>query len=73
MGVVRKNKYRTTNESIRWRRRLGNEYALYKGNYLLSIGTIKEIADHLKIKEKTVHYYKTPSYKKELQKKKEED
>lgn len=41
-----------------------NEYALYKGNYLLSIGTIKEIADHLKIKEKTVHYYKTPSYKK---------
>lgn len=41
-----------------------NEYALYKGNDLLSFGTIKEIADHLKIKQKTVHYYKTPTYKK---------
>ena len=44
--------------------KMSNEYALYKGNDLLSIGTIKEIADQLKIKEKTVYYYKTPTYKK---------
>lgn len=44
--------------------KLINEYALYKGDDLLSIGTIKEIAHHLKIKEKTVKFYKTNSYKK---------
>ena len=38
------------------------EYALYKGDELLAFGTIKEISDQLKIKEKTLHYYKTPSY-----------
>ena len=41
---------------------MGKEYALYKGDELLAFGTIKEISDQLKIKENTLHYYKTPSY-----------
>lgn len=41
-----------------------NEYALYKGDTLLAIGTMKEIAETLKIKVRSVMYYKTPSYKK---------
>ena len=49
-------------EHKRWWRRLGKEYALYKGDELLAFGTIKEISDQLKIKENTLHYYKTPSY-----------
>lgn len=38
------------------------EYALYKGEKCLAIGTIKEIATQMKIK--TIHFYKTPTYKK---------
>lgn len=40
------------------------EYALYKGEDCLAIGTIKEIADELKVQYKTVVYYGTPTYKK---------
>ena len=40
------------------------EYALYKGDELIIIGTIKEIADYLGIKEDSVRFYNTPSYKK---------
>lgn len=38
------------------------EYALYKGEELLIIGTIKEIAKYLGVTEKTVFFYQTPSY-----------
>lgn len=40
------------------------EYALYKGDDMLGIGTIKELAAELGIKESTVRYYMTPTYKK---------
>lgn len=39
------------------------EYALYKGEECLAIGTIKEIAEKLKIKEDTVKFYGMKSYK----------
>lgn len=42
------------------------EYALYKGEKCLAIGTIKEIATQMKIKIKTIHFYKTPTYKKDV-------
>lgn len=43
-----------------------NEYALYKGEQLLYIGTIKEIAEQKGVLPKSLHFYKTPSYKKRL-------
>ncbi len=41
-----------------------NEYALYKGDDLMIIGTIDEIANALNIKMESVRFYKTPTYKK---------
>lgn len=38
------------------------EYALYKGDEILAIGTIKEIAKETGVKVDTVKYYLTPSY-----------
>ena len=40
------------------------DYALYKGEELLAIGTIKEIAEQMEVKYRTIMYYKTPSQKK---------
>lgn len=39
-------------------------FALYKGEECLAIGTIKQIAKELNIKERTVRFYMTPSYMK---------
>lgn len=38
------------------------EYALYKGEELLAIGTKKELADKFNVKEKTITYYMTPAH-----------
>ena len=40
------------------------EYALYKGDELLSMGKIDEIAKEMGVNEKTIRYYQTPQYKK---------
>lgn len=40
------------------------EYALYKGDNLLKIGTVEEIAEELGIKKETVSFYKSPAYSK---------
>lgn len=37
------------------------EYALYKGDQLLAIGTKEEIAEEMKVKVRTIQYYMTPS------------
>lgn len=42
------------------------EYALYKGEELLSIGTAKEIAEEMGIKVASVYFYQTPTHKKRL-------
>ena len=41
-----------------------SDYALYKGDTLLIIGTVEEISKELKIKEQTVTFYRSPAYKK---------
>lgn len=46
------------------------EYALYKGDEILQIGTISEIAEKQKVKEKTVKFYKTRAYEKRIQNRK---
>lgn len=38
------------------------EYALYKGEELLAIGTKREIAERLGVSPSTVGYYGTPVY-----------
>lgn len=43
-------------------RKNDNEYALYKGDNLLILGTIKEIAKNQGVKEKTIMFYKSPTY-----------
>lgn len=43
-------------------------YALYKGENLLMTGTIKEIAKHQKVKERTIIFYQSPAYLKRHQK-----
>lgn len=44
------------------------EYALYKGEELLCIGTIKQIAEHQGVQEETIKFYGTDSYKKRISK-----
>lgn len=39
------------------------EYALYKGDEFIDLGTIEEIAKRLKVAPKTVQYFGTPAYK----------
>lgn len=45
-----------------------NEYALYKGEDILSIGTIKDIAKELNVLPETIKYYGTNAYKNKLAK-----
>ena len=40
------------------------EYALYKGDKLLAMGTKKEIAKQLGVKQSTIGFYSHPSYAK---------
>lgn len=40
------------------------DYALYKGEDILSIGTIDEIAEDIGVKRQTVYKYGTPTYRK---------
>lgn len=46
------------------------EYALYKGEKILSIGTIKKIAKELNVLPETIHFYQTPTYMKRLKNRK---
>lgn len=45
-------------------KKVKKEYALYKGDELLSVGTRQEIAEEMGIKRQTVSIYGTDSYKK---------
>lgn len=42
------------------------EFALYKGDEMLAIGTISEIAKIMNVNEKTIYTYSTNSYKKRI-------
>ena len=45
-------------------------YALYKGENLLSMGSLQIIAKEMKVGIRTIQFYKTESYKKRLKKRK---
>ncbi|WP_200833103.1 hypothetical protein [Listeria monocytogenes] len=40
------------------------EYALYKADELLIIGTVDELAEFQEVKRETILFYATPSYRK---------
>lgn len=42
------------------------EFAMYKGEELLGIGTAKELAEMLNVKVETIRFYNTPTYKKRV-------
>lgn len=42
------------------------EYALYKGDELISMGTIDEIAEETGVLRSTIAYYKTQAYQNRL-------
>lgn len=47
------------------------EYALYKGDRLLAIGTIHQIAKDQGVKPRTVYYYGTKAHKRKLREREE--
>ena len=46
------------------------EYAVYKGEQLLAVGTATECAEELNVKPETIHFYTTPTYMRRLMKRK---
>ena len=46
------------------------EFALYKGENVLAIGTISDIANQLEVRKDTIAYYKTQAYRRKLEKRK---
>ena len=44
------------------------EYAMYKGETCLGIGTLEELAKQFKVKLKTIYFYTTPTYKRRVKK-----
>lgn len=46
------------------------EYALYKGETCIAIGTIYNISQQLGVSYDTIMYYKTQAYKRKLSKRK---
>ena len=40
------------------------EYALYKGDQFIDLGTRKYLAELLGVTEQTIYFYSTPTYKK---------
>ena len=47
-----------------------NEYAVYKGEELLVVGTAEECAKELNVQKETIHFYTTPTYRRRLDKRK---
>ena len=46
------------------------DYAVYKGEDLLCIGTVDECAEHMGVKPDTIKWYTYPTYKKRVEKRK---
>ena len=46
------------------------EYALYKGEDLIAMGTASEIAKETGVKRTTIYHYKTPAYQRRAEKRK---
>ena len=49
------------------------EYAVYKGDRFITMGTDQECAEHLGVKPETIRWYTSPAYQRRLQKRKASD
>lgn len=49
---------------------MNKEYALYKGDELLGIGTLQELSKQFGVKVKSLLFYQTPAYRKRTSEKK---
>lgn len=49
-------------------KRKTTEYAIYKGDKFIDIGTAKELAEKCNVKPETIEFYASPSYLKRLEK-----
>lgn len=49
---------------------MNKEYALYKGDELLGVGTLKELSKEFGVKIKSLLFYQTPAYRKRTSEKK---
>lgn len=45
-----------------------NDYAIYKGDTFLFLGTAIECAEHLGVTVETIYFYTSPTYKRRLEK-----
>ena len=43
---------------------MNKEYALYKGDELLGLGTLQELSSQFGVKIKSLLFYQTPAYRK---------
>jgi hypothetical protein len=46
------------------------EYAVYKGDSFLCMGTVNECAEHMGVLPETVRFYTTPTYQKRVNQRK---
>ncbi|MBN8200497.1 hypothetical protein [Bacillus sp. NTK034] len=46
------------------------DYAVYKGEEIICIGTLVECAEQMGVKKETVKFYTTPTYKRRIAKRK---
>lgn len=49
------------------------EYAVYKGEELLVVGTVEECAEALGVQQRTILFYTYPTYQRRLKKRKASD
>lgn len=49
---------------------MAKEYAVYKGEELLVMGTINQCASFLKVQPRTIKFYTTPAYHRRVEKRK---
>ena len=60
--VVNQQSYITKESVDRWGARKNIEYAIYKGDSFIDLGTAQELSERLGIKERTIKYYATNTH-----------
>jgi hypothetical protein len=46
------------------------DYAVYKGEEIVCVGSLKECAERMGVKKETVKFYTTPTYRRRIAKRK---
>ena len=62
--VVNGTTYITQQSIENYKEKINKEYAMYQGDDFIDIGTAKELAPRLGVKESTIRWYSTPAAQK---------